>query len=149
MATTRGFLPKGATPPRAKGGHDAGIAAEAVDHAADEGGPGRDVALLLGARVVAELELDLEAGLRVAVGQLLEVLHPLLAVRPEEAVQAEDERDARVRPQLPQRLDLLRRVLGHARRLRPAAELAGLGAGRDAEAEGGRAWLLCDVLGRE
>src|SRR5205823_12399272 len=82
----------------------------------------------------------------VAVGELEEVLHAGLTVRPEEAVEAEDERDRGVRTQLAEGGELLGGVLGRARRLRTGAELAGLGPGGDAEPEA-RAGLLGDGVG--
>ena len=58
-------------------------------HVAD---PRADVARLALARVVADLELDLEAGSRVPRAQLLELLDAGLAIGPEQAVEAQDER---------------------------------------------------------
>ena len=84
--------------------------------------------------MVAELELDQVAAPGVAPRERQEVPDPGLAVRPEEAVQPEDERGTGG-AQAADRRELFRRDLGCGRRYRPAGELARLDPRGDAEAE--------------
>jgi hypothetical protein len=74
--------------------------------------------------VVAELDLDQVAALRVPVHEPLEAPDPLLALRPEQAIQAH-EQHSRARAQQLERPVGLALVLGHGRRRRGSA-LAGL-----------------------
>ena len=68
------------------------VGAEPPHDLADEPHPCVDVPLLLRRRVVAELKLHAIPALRVEPRQLQEMVDALLPVRPEEAIQAQDER---------------------------------------------------------
>ena len=62
------------------------VGAEHVDHVAHIRRPLRNVALVSRGRVVADLELAVEAGCVVARHNVLEAPDPRLAIRPEQAV---------------------------------------------------------------
>src|SRR4029078_6478473 len=90
----------------------AGVGAEAAHHLAHVLDPGVDVALLLGARLVAHLELDRKAVARVLLGERQERAEAALSVAPEEAREPQRERGAWA-AQLVELRQLPSRVLRH------------------------------------
>ncbi|MGH2866301.1 MAG: hypothetical protein ACRDNK_01865 [Solirubrobacteraceae bacterium] len=91
--------------------HHVAIGTEGVNHPADVAGPRRDVTRLASRRVIADLELDLEARARITRHRLLKGVDPGLTVRPEQAVETHHELVAGRRQRL-DRGEVLGRVVG-------------------------------------